>query len=218
MEARNAPENVQDLFDNNRRWAEKMEQESPGFFSRLATQQKPNYLWIGCSDSRVPANQITGLMPGEVFVHRNVANVVSQTDLNCMSVVDFAIRTLQVRHIIVCGHYGCAGVKAALDDETEGVIDHWLSGIRDLSSRNKQRLSQLNDIDAQALMCELNVRQQVRTLCRTTVLKQAWKRGEQVDVHGWVYGVNDGLLRDLGDRIASLVDLERTEAKDTLSD
>lgn len=218
MEARNAPENVQDLFDNNRRWAEKMEQESPGFFSRLATQQKPNYLWIGCSDSRVPANQITGLMPGEVFVHRNVANVVSQTDLNCMSVIDFAIRTLQVRHIIVCGHYGCAGVKAALDDETEGVIDHWLSGIRDLSSRNKQRLSQLNDIDAQALMCELNVRQQVRTLCRTTVLKQAWKRGEQVDVHGWVYGVNDGLLRDLGDRIASLVDLERTEAKDTLSD
>ena len=218
MEARNAPENVQDLFDNNRRWAEKMEQESPGFFSRLATQQKPNYLWIGCSDSRVPANQITGLMPGEVFVHRNVANVVSQTDLNCMSVVDFAIRTLQVRHIIVCGHYGCAGVKAALDDETEGVIDHWLSGIRDLSSRNKQRLSQLNHIDAQALMCELNVRQQVRTLCRTTVLKQAWKRGEQVDVHGWVYGVNDGLLRDLGDRIASLVDLERTEAKDTLSD
>ena len=218
MEARSAPENVQDLFDNNRRWAEKMEQESPGFFSRLATQQKPHYLWIGCSDSRVPANQITGLMPGEVFVHRNVANVVSQTDLNCMSVVDFAIRTLQVRHIIVCGHYGCAGVKAALDDETEGVIDHWLSGIRDLSSRNKQRLSQLNDIDAQALMCELNVRQQVRSLCRTTALKQAWKRGEQVDVHGWVYGVNDGLLRDLGDRVASLDDLERTEAKDTLSD
>ena len=203
---------IQSLFDNNRQWAEQIERDDPGIFERLATQQKPKYLWIGCSDSRVPANQITGLMPGEVFVHRNVANLVLQTDLNCMSVVDFAIRKLQVRHVIICGHYGCAGVQAALEDGTVGVVDNWLSGIRDLWEQHRTELEGLDSATAQARLCELNVRQQVRSLCRTTVIKQAWERGQAVDVHGWVYGVEDGLLRDLGDRITSPEDLARLEA------
>jgi carbonic anhydrase len=200
---------IQTLFDNNRQWAERIEQEDPGFFGRLARQQKPRYLWIGCSDSRVPANQITGLMPGEVFVHRNVANVVSQTDINCMSVVEFAVRALQVRHIIICGHYGCAGVRAAMDQETDGVIDHWLSGIRELWDRHKPELGKLDPNVAQTRLCEFNVREQVRSLCRTTVIKRAWRRGQALDVHGWIYGVEDGLLRDLGERIASSEELER---------
>lgn len=199
---------IQNLFDQNRQWATQIEQEDPGFFGRLAAQQNPKYLWIGCSDSRVPANQITGLLPGEVFVHRNVANVVSQTDLNCMSVVDFAIRTLRVRHVIICGHYGCAGVAAAMGDESEGVVDHWLSGIRELWQRHQAEAVNLEDAAAQAFLCELNVRRQVRTLCSTAVVKQAWKRGQSVDVHGWIYGIEDGLLRDLGDRITCSEDLE----------
>jgi carbonic anhydrase len=189
------------LFDNNRRWAAEMESDSPGFFGRLAQQQKPRFLWIGCSDSRVPANQITGLMPGEVFVHRNVANVVSATDLNCMSVLDFAIRQLKVRHVIVCGHYGCAGVQAAMDDQADGVTDSWLSGIRDLWEDNQDELAQLDAAAARTRLCELNVRQQVRALGRTTVLRHAWQRGQAVDLHGWIYGIEDGLLRDLGERI-----------------
>jgi len=199
------------LFEKNREWARQIVEEDPSFFARLAAQQKPRYLWIGCSDSRVPANQITGLMPGEVFVHRNVANVVLQTDLNCMSVVDFAIRTLQVRHVIICGHYGCAGVHAAMGQETEGVIDHWLSGIRELWEQNRDELAALDNRAAEARLCELNVRQQVRSLCRTTVMKQAWRRGQSVDVHGWIYGIEDGRLRDLGERIASLDDLAKAE-------
>jgi len=185
------------LFENNRRWAERKERDDPGFFSRLAAQQQPKYLWIGCSDSRVPANQITGLAPGEVFVHRNVANVVSATDLNCMSVVDFAIRMLKVRHVIVCGHYGCAGVKAASEEGEIGVTDNWLSGIRELWDQHRADFADLDDATAQTRLCELNVRQQVRSLARTTVLRQAWKRGQPVDIHGWIYGIDDGLLRDL---------------------
>jgi carbonic anhydrase len=200
---------ISNLFDNNRQWARQIEQEDPKGFIRLAAQQKPKYLWIGCSDSRVPANQITGLMPGEVFVHRNVANLVLQTDINCMSVVDFAIRTLKVRHVIICGHYGCAGIEAAIGDDTEGVIDHWLSDIRDTWGRNHDQLKKLDQMAAKARLCELNVRQQVRSPCRTTVMKQAWRRGQPVDVHGWIYGIEDGLLRDLGDRITSDADLER---------
>jgi carbonic anhydrase len=200
------------LFENNRQWAGQIVTEDPTFFGRLAAQQKPRYLWIGCSDSRVPANQITGLMPGEVFVHRNVANVVLQTDLNCMSVVDFAIRTLQVRHVIICGHYGCAGVHAAMGQDTEGVIDAWLSGIRELWEGNQDELAGLDARAAEARLCELNVQQQVRSLCRATVIRQAWRRGQPVDVHGWVYGIDDGLLRDLGVRIASGADLDRADA------
>lgn len=193
---------IEQLFVNNRAWAERTEREDPGFFSRLAAQQKPSFLWIGCADSRVPANQITGLAPGEVFVHRNVANVVSATDLNCMSVVDFAIRVLQVRHVIVCGHYGCAGVKAAAEEGAIGVTDAWLSGIRELSEQHRSELGKLEPEKALARLCELNVREQVQTLSRTTVLRQAWKRGQPVDIHGWIYGIDDGLLRDLGERIS----------------
>ena len=151
----------------------------------------------------MPANQITGLPPGQVFVHRNVANVVLETDINCMSVVDFAIRKLQIRHVIVCGHYGCAGVRAAIGDETEGVVDHWLSGIRALWHQHKDSLSSLDAAEAEARLCELNVAQQVRNLCRTTVIRQAWRTGQALDVHGWIYGVGDGLLRDLDLRIGS---------------
>jgi carbonic anhydrase len=196
-------DDIAELFDNNRRWAASMERDDPGFFSRLAAQQRPKYLWIGCSDSRVPANQITGLAPGEVFVHRNVANVVSATDLNCMSVVDFAIRQLQVRHVIVCGHYGCAGVQAASEEGAFGVTDSWLSGIRELWDQNRDEFAGLDPAAAQTRLCELNVREQVRTLARTTVLRQAWKRGQPVDIHGWIYGISDGLLRNLGERVTA---------------
>ena len=189
------------LFENNRRWAASVEREDPGFFGRLAAQQRPKFLWIGCSDSRVPANQITGLAPGEVFVHRNVANVVTATDLNCMSVVDFAIRQLKVRHVIICGHYGCAGVQAASEEGSIGVTDSWLSGIRDLWDTHRAEFAGLDAAEQQKKLCELNVRQQVRTLARTTVLRQAWKRGQRVDVHGWIYGIDDGLLRDLGETV-----------------
>lgn len=196
-------DDIQELFDHNREWAAQMERDDPGFFARLAKQQEPDFLWIGCSDSRVPANQITGLMPGEVFVHRNVANIVMQTDLNCMSVVDFAIRILQVRHVIVCGHYGCAGVHAAMADKAVGAVDHWLSGIRDLWEQHQGDLADLDTTAAEARLCELNVQQQVRSLCGTTVMKEAWSRGQAIDVHGWIYGIEDGLLRVLGDRITS---------------
>ncbi|MFT7222191.1 MAG: carbonic anhydrase [Candidatus Azotimanducaceae bacterium] len=198
---------IQDLLSRNKQWAEKIEEDDPGFFARLSNQQRPRFLWIGCSDSRVPANQITGLMPGEIFVHRNVANVVFQTDINCMSVVDFAIRDLQVRHIIICGHYGCAGVKAAMENTTQGVVDHWLSGIRALCRAHQDELGELSNSEAEDRLCELNVLDQVRSLSRTNVLQEAWIRGQKVDVHGWVYGVNDGLLRDLNIRVSSEEDL-----------
>jgi carbonic anhydrase len=203
MTADSDSDEVDALFENNRRWAAQMERDEPGFFGRLAAQQQPKFLWIGCSDSRVAANQITGLAPGEVFVHRNVANVVSATDLNCMSVIDFAIRQLKVRHVIICGHYGCAGVQAAAEEGAIGVTDAWLSGIRELWDQHKADLAVLDPVEAQKRLCELNVRQQLRTLSRTTVLRQAWKRGQPVDVHGWIYGVDDGLLRDLGECVTA---------------
>lgn len=201
-------DDIQDLFENNRQWAARHERDDPEFFQRLAAQQEPDYLWIGCSDSRVPANQITGLMPGEVFVHRNVANVVSHTDPNCMAVVEFAVRKLQVRHVIICGHYGCGGVHAAMDGATTGVVDHWLSGIRELWEQHQDDLAGLDTASAEARLCELNVRQQVRSLCQTTALKDVWSRGQSVDVHGWIYSLEDGLLRNLGDPITSAADLE----------
>jgi carbonic anhydrase len=200
---------IQELLNRNRSWAKKIEEEDPGFFARLTKQQKPRFLWIGCSDSRVPANQITGLMPGEVFVHRNVANVVLQTDLNCMSVVEFAIKKIKVRHVIICGHYGCAGVVAALETSTGGIIDHWLSGIRSLSSRNKAELESMTPEAAQSRLCELNVIDQVNSLCHTGAINDAWRRGQKVDVHGWIYGLEDGLIQDLGIRVACPEDLER---------
>lgn len=202
---------IQELLQRNKDWAAGMVREDPGFFERLANQQKPEFLWIGCSDSRVPANQITGLLPGEVFVHRNVANVVMQTDLNCMSVIEFAIRVIKVRHVIVCGHYGCAGVKAAMDNSAEGIVDAWLSSIKELWREHRVALSELDEKSAVAKLCELNVRRQVKTLCQTFAMNDAWDRGQEVDVHGWIYGLEDGLIRDLGYRITSPDDFMQFE-------
>lgn len=187
-----------ELLENNYRWAEKLRAEDPDYFKRLASQQNPEYFWIGCSDSRVPANQITGLAPGEVFVHRNVANIVVPSDLNCLSVMQFAIDVLKVKHIIVVGHYGCGGVRAALEDQRHGLVDNWLRHVKDV--RDKHRLL----IEASApearidRLCELNVVEQVVNVCQTTVVQDAWQRGQPLTVHGWVYGLGDGLIRELG--------------------
>jgi carbonic anhydrase len=196
------------LFDRNRQWARDMTAADPGFFARLSRQQAPEYLWIGCSDSRVPANQVIGLDPGEVFVHRNVANLVVHTDLNCLSVMQFAVEGLEVQHIIVCGHYGCGGVRAAMDDVEMGLIDNWLRHIQDVRDRHKAELARLADADARAnRLCELNVAQQVNNVCRTTIVRDAWKRGQELAVHGWIYSLQDGLLRDLGLCVTGLADL-----------
>ena len=192
-------DSLEHLFDNNRAWVAKVTRDDPGFFDRLAHQQSPHYLWIGCSDSRVPANQITGLAPGEVFVHRNVANVVVHTDLNCLSVVQFAVDLLKVRHIIVCGHYGCSGVHAALTRRKVGLADNWLRHVQDVGDKHGAYLGSVaNDGGRHDALCELNVIEQVRNLCQTTSVQDAWARGQPLTVHGWIYGVRDGMLRDLG--------------------
>jgi carbonic anhydrase len=187
------------LFANNRAWAAEMTRQDPDFFRRLSAQQSPRYLWIGCSDSRVPANQIVGLLPGEMFVHRNVANVVVHTDLNCLSAIQFAVDVLQVGHIIVCGHHGCGGVQAALRDDRLGLIDNWLRHVQDVRWKHQAQLEALPS-EAQRLdrLCELNVIEQVVNVCQTTVVQEAWARGQALSVHGWVYDLGDGLLRDLG--------------------
>jgi len=186
------------LFDNNRTWAREVEQRTPGFFSRLQQQQSPQYLWIGCSDSRVPANEIVGLLPGELFVHRNVANVVVHSDLNCLSVMEFAIDSLQVKHVIVVGHYGCSGVNAAMNNIRVGIADNWLRHVQDVRNQHRDFLNKLSPepvrLDA---MCELNVLEQALNVCQTTVVQDAWAKGQQVQVHGWVYGLNSGLIKDL---------------------
>jgi carbonic anhydrase len=186
-----------DLLTRNRAWAKAMRADDPGFFDRLAAQQSPQYLWIGCSDSRVPANQITGLLPGEVFVHRNVANLVVHADLNCLSVLQYAVDLLRVRDVIVCGHYGCGGVRAALEDERHGVIDNWLRHIRDVAATHEAELSALSPDERLARLCELNVVEQVANVSRSTIVADAWARGQELAVHGLVYGLQDGLLRDL---------------------
>jgi carbonic anhydrase len=187
------------LFANNRAWAEEMARREPAFFARLARQQTPQYLWIGCSDSRVPANQIVGLLPGEMFVHRNVANVVVHTDLNCLSALQFAVEVLRVGHVIVCGHYGCGGVLAALRDERLGLIDNWLRHVQDVRGRHQGQLARLpSEKQRHDRLCELNVIEQVVNVCQTTVVREAWSRRQEVAVHGWIYGLGDGLLRDLG--------------------
>jgi len=187
------------LFDKNREWAADMTRHEPGFFSRLARQQAPEFLWIGCSDSRVPANQIVGLLPGEMFVHRNVANIVVHADLNCLSALQFAVDVLHVRHVIVCGHYGCGGVLAALRDDRLGLIDNWLRHVQDVRLKHQRQLSSLPSEQQQHdRLCELNVIEQVVNVCQTTVVREAWARGQNLAVHGWIYGIGDGLLRDLG--------------------
>ena len=186
------------LFDNNRAWVDSVTRDDPGYFDRLAHQQNPEYLWIGCSDSRVPANQITGLAPGEVFVHRNVANVVVHTDLNCLSVVQFAVDLLKVGHIIVCGHYGCSGVHAALTGRKVGLADNWLRHVQDVGERHGPYLGTIADeARRHDALCELNVLEQVRNLCQTTSVQDAWSRDQPLAIHGWIYGVHDGRLHDL---------------------
>jgi len=189
---------LRDVLENNRLWSERMRAQDPGFFERLAAIQRPRILWIGCSDSRVPANQITGHQPGEVFVHRNVANVVVHTDLNCLSVMQFAVDVLQIRHVVVCGHYGCGGVKAALEGERHGLIDNWLRHVEDVRDQHAASLAKLPDDEARwARMCELNVVEQVLHVSQTTVLRDAWARDQDVTVHGWIYSLQDGRIRDL---------------------
>lgn len=187
------------LFTQNRAWATEMTRHDPQFFARLSRQQAPRYLWIGCSDSRVPANQIVGLLPGEMFVHRNVANVVVHTDLNCLSTIQFAVDVLRVEHIIVCGHYGCGGVLAALRDEKLGLIDNWLRHIQDVQSKHRAHLDGLaSEVEQHHHLCALNVIEQAANVCRTPVVRDAWVRGQALTVHGWIYGLHDGLLHDLG--------------------
>jgi carbonic anhydrase len=189
---------LSELFDANRRWADEAVAADPEFFARLEAIQAPQYLWIGCSDSRVPANQITGLKPGEVFVHRNVANVVVHTDLNCLSVLQYAVDVLGIRHVMVVGHYGCGGIKAAMDGRSLGLIDNWLRHIQDVAERHERILAALPD-DAVRLRClsELNVIEQVRNVARTTLVGDAWQRGQKLALHGWIYDLHDGQLRDL---------------------
>ena len=186
------------LLANNRKWAEDIRAKDPEFFRKLAAVQRPGYLWIGCSDSRVPANQITGLLPGEVFVHRNVANVVVHTDLNCLSVIQFAVEVLRVRHVLVVGHYGCGGVSAAMQPRRLGLIDNWLRHIQDVRAKHAAVLERCPEQQRVDRLCELNVIEQVANVCGTTVVQEAWNGGADLTVHGWVYGLGDGLIRDLG--------------------
>ncbi len=189
---------IPELIENNRQWAQGVTQQEPQFFQNLAQHQQPEFLWIGCSDSRVPANQVLGVAPGEVFVHRNIANVVAHTDFNCLSVIEYAVAVLQVKHIIVCGHYGCGGVQAASQNHHLGLIDNWLRHIRDVRQKHESIL-QMFDNDPRRLdrLCELNVVEQVNNVCHTTIVQAAWERGQQLAVHGWIYRIQDGMIHDL---------------------
>jgi carbonic anhydrase len=199
------PHPLQPLLDNNRRWAEQVKEQDPEFFSKLAQQQTPQYLWIGCADSRVPANELLGLLPGDVFVHRNVANVVVHTDFNCLTVLQYAVDVLKVKHIIICGHYGCGGVKAAMEKKDHGLTDNWLRNIKDIYYQYERQIGRLPTLEQrQDKLCELNVLSQVANVCHTTIVQNAWARGQDLSVHGWIYGIRDGLLRDLGATFSGL--------------
>ncbi|MDB5943029.1 MAG: carbonate dehydratase [Ramlibacter sp.] len=200
--------NISDLFDHNRAWAAQVERDRPGFFTSLVKQQSPRYMWIGCSDSRVPANQITGLDPGEVFVHRNVANVVVHSDLNALSAIQFAVERLKVEHIMVVGHYGCGGVQAALDGARIGLADNWIRHIQDVRDRHKVLLESLPERQRADALCELNVIEQVVNVCVSTVMVDAWAGGQKVSIHGWAFGVHDGLLQDLKMTVTSTDSIE----------
>jgi carbonic anhydrase len=189
---------LKNLFDKNSNWAARMKESNPDFFINLSKQQKPQYLWIGCSDSRVPANEIVDLLPGEIFVHRNIANLVIHTDLNCLSVIQYAVEVLEVKHIIVCGHYGCGGIEAAMDNKEHGLIDNWLRNIKDVYRYYQAKIdSRPNEKEKVNLLCELNVVEQVANICHTTIVQGAWKSGRQLTVHGWIYSIEDGILKDL---------------------
>lgn len=199
----------QRLFEQNRRWAAQMTREDPNFFQELACLQTPDYLWIGCSDARVPANEIVGLKPGELFVHRNIANLVHEIDINCLSVLVYAVDVLKVRHIIVTGHYGCGGVRAAMERTEVGLVDNWLKPVRSLYQFHLAELEAIADHDARlARLCELNVRQQVMNVCRTPTVQHAWARGQKLSVHGFIYDLHDGILKDLGYDIGGLDGIE----------
>jgi carbonic anhydrase len=200
------------LIENNRKWASQISQGDPSFFSKLVQQQNPEFLWIGCSDSRVPANEIIGLLPGELFVHRNVANLVMHTDMNCLSVLQYAVEILKIKHIIVCGHYGCGGVRTALESHSHGLIDNWLRDIRDLHQRRAEELLRFSKVEERInRLCELNVIEQVKNVGNTTIIQEAWKRGQKVTIHGWIYAISDGLLKDMDACVSSVVDLKRLE-------
>lgn len=195
---------LQHLFEQNRQWSEQIRDDDPEFFNRLSKLQNPEYLWIGCSDSRVPANQITGLQPGEVFVHRNVANVVVHSDLNCLSVLQYSVEVLRVKHILVVGHFGCGGVKAALENLRLGLVDNWLRHIQDVRQKHIELMNSVSEpAKRHNILCELNVVEQVLNVCHTTVLREAWDRGQHVTVHGWIYGLDDGLAHDLHMSVSS---------------
>ena len=203
-----------ELFENNRRWAAACVASNPRFFSRLKEQQAPQYLWIGCSDSRVPANDIVGLLPGELFVHRNVANVVVHTDLNCLSVLQYAVDVLRVKHVIVCGHYGCGGVRAALEESKLGLIDNWLRHVQDVRAKYHVDVDNAASLEAKIdRLCELNVIEQASHVCKTTVVQDAWARGQALSVHGWIYALDDGHLRDFGFTVSQARDLRHVTAE-----
>ncbi|MHB9138891.1 MAG: carbonate dehydratase [Victivallaceae bacterium] len=200
---------LKQLFDNNICWAEARKQQDPHFFQKLSEQQSPKYLWIGCSDSRVPANEIVGLDPGELFVHRNVGNIVLHTDLNCLSVLQYAIDILKVEHIIICGHYGCGGIQAAMCKHQLGLIDNWLRGVKDLYRKNQEQLDAIpDDKQRMDMLCELNIAAQVYNVCHTTIVQAAWQRGQPLAVHGWIYRIQDGLLHDLDLCVTAMEQIE----------
>ena len=191
------------LFDRNLAWAASIKENNPELFSLLSKQQEPKYLWIGCSDSRVPASRIVDLPPGELFVHRNIANMVVHTDLNCLSVIQYAVEVLKVKHIIVCGHYGCGGIKAAMENQEHGLIDNWLRHIKDVIRFYAEKLKGLEDNKKFDLLCELNVIEQVKNICNTTIVQKAWENGAELSVHGWIYNIKNGILNDLNTCITS---------------
>lgn len=202
---------LKNLFDKNKLWAEKVKKKDPEFFHNLSRQQKPQYLWIGCSDSRVPANEIVDMLPGEIFVHRNIANMVIHTDLNCLSVIQYAVEVLKVKHIIVCGHYGCGGIMAAMDNKQHGLIDNWLRNISDIYRYYREHIdSRGSDKEKADLLCELNVIEQVANVCHTTIVQNAWKAGQELSVHGWIYSIEDGILKDLDVCTTNLDEISKT--------
>ncbi len=210
-------ERIEQLIENNRQWAAQFEQANPGIFNKLSKQQNPDYLWIGCSDSRVPANTIIGLLPGEVFVHRNVGNLVNHSDLNVLSVLEFAVKILKVKDIILCGHYDCGGVKAALEQKEHGIVDNWLRSIKDIYRTNYKAFQKLpNQQQKVDLLCELNVIEQVRNICHTSIIQNAWSKGQELAIHGVIYGIENGLIKDLNvstrsiDEIDSIYQLNQT--------
>jgi carbonic anhydrase len=202
---------LNNLFENNKKWAANIKETDPDFFSKLSKQQNPEYLWIGCSDSRVPANEIVDMLPGEIFVHRNIANLVIHTDLNCLSVIQYAVEVLQVKHIIICGHYGCGGVKAAMDNQEHGLIDNWLRNIKDIYRYHEAKIDALQDDKEKIdLLCELNVMEQVANVCHTTIVQSAWKAKQKLAVHGWIYSIEDGILKDLNICVTNSDEISQT--------